>query len=99
MPEYHLFKERERLLELLNKENDLRYNAMIMRERREPVPEDQEDLSEEEEAEKDKLLDSGLTHWTKNDFYAFIRGNELFGRNNFTAITKVNSIFIGQKIN
>lgn len=89
LPEYHLYRNKDRLIELLNKENDLRYNAMLMREKREYVPPQLEELSPEEEAEKQELLDSGLTHWTKNDFYAFVRANELFGRENYQAITKV----------
>jgi hypothetical protein len=63
---------------------------MLMREKREYVPPQLEELSPEEEAEKQELLDSGLTHWTKNDFYAFVRANELFGRENYNAIMKVN---------
>lgn len=92
MPKYHLYQNRERMMELLNKENDLKYNAMIMRDQRQIVPESFERLDDEEEKEKDRLIDSGFTSWTKNDFLAFVRGNELYGRQNFEKITQVISV-------
>jgi hypothetical protein len=39
------------LIELLNKENNLKYNAMVMRERREYVPPNFEELAAEEDTE------------------------------------------------
>lgn len=85
--EYHLFEEKEKLLELLNKENEFKHNANIFRENRLSVPESLERLSNEDEIEKQRLLDLAFTNWTKNDYYAFIRGNEKYGRTNFKKIT------------
>ena len=61
---------------------------MVLRENREIVPESLENLPDEEENEKIRLLESGLTFWTKSDFFAFIRGSELFGRENYEQITE-----------
>lgn len=80
-------------MELLEKENDLRYNAAILRERREIVPSCLEELPQEEEEEKEKLLDTGFSDWTKNEFTAFLRACEKFGRSNFERIANVNTIY------
>lgn len=38
-------------------------------------------LTEDEIAERDELLQKGFIQWKKQDFYAFLRANEQFGRN------------------
>lgn len=76
-------------MELLEKESDLKYNAAVMRERREYVPSSLEELSKEENAEKEKLLLSGFNDWTRNDFAVFVRGCERFGRTDIFKITEV----------
>jgi SWI/SNF-related matrix-associated actin-dependent regulator of chromatin subfamily A member 5 len=45
-------------------------------------------LSPEEEAEKQSLLDKGFRNWGKRDFWAFMRGCEAFGRDNYEAIAE-----------
>lgn len=88
LSEYHLYLERTKLLELLNKENDLKYNALVLKENRMIVPESLEKLPDDEEEEKDRLMDLGFTNWTKNDFNAFLRGNEKYGRTSLENITR-----------
>lgn len=93
LPEYHFYEDRKELLKLLEKENDLFYNAQVQREKREIIPDSLTMLEPQEEKEKDRLLATGFTSWTKNDFQAFIRGCEKFGRNNFKKISQ----FVGSK--
>nr|AML25532.1 ATP-dependent chromatin remodeler iswi-1 [Euschistus heros] len=47
-----------------------------------------EPLSEEELAEKEKLLTQGFTNWTKRDFNQFIKANEKYGRDDIDNISK-----------
>lgn len=49
---------------------------------------DAEPLSEEEVAEKEKLLTQGFTNWTKRDFNQFIKANEKYGRDDIENIAK-----------
>ena len=80
MSEYHFYHNKERLQELLDKENELKYNAAVMRERREIVPLSLEELSKEDSEEKNRLLESGFSDWTRNEFNSFVRACEKFGR-------------------
>lgn len=41
-----------------------------------PAPDDPHPLSEEEMAEKEKLLQDGFTNWNRRDFNAFTRACE-----------------------
>ena len=43
-------------------------------------------LTDDEQAEKDKLTASGFPDWTRRDFYAFVKGCERFGRDNIVSI-------------
>ncbi|GAA6060422.1 hypothetical protein JCM10212_002190 [Sporobolomyces blumeae] len=45
-----------------------------------------EPLTEEEKQEKEELSGLGFTDWNKRDFQSFIRGSELYGRDNFEGI-------------
>jgi len=47
-----------------------------------------EELTPEEEAQKDELLKAGFAEWGRRDFQAFIRANEKHGRSNIAALTK-----------
>ncbi|EEB20390.1 helicase, putative [Pediculus humanus corporis] len=49
---------------------------------------DAEPLSDEEVAEKEKLLTQGFTTWTKRDFNQFIKANEKYGRDDIENIAK-----------
>ena len=39
-----------------------------------------EELTEEEQKEKEELLREGFSNWTKRDFSMFIKANEKYGR-------------------
>jgi SWI/SNF-related matrix-associated actin-dependent regulator of chromatin subfamily A member 5 len=41
-----------------------------------PSPEDPQPLSEEEVAEKERLLQEGFSNWNRRDFNAFVRACE-----------------------
>ena len=84
-----LLEKRERLLELLEKEAELKYNAALMRERREFVPVSLEELPKEENDEKEQLLFSGFLDWNRNEFAAFLRACEKFSRSEFEKIADV----------
>lgn len=47
-----------------------------------------EPLTDEEMAEKEKLLTQGFTSWTKRDFNQFIKANEKFGREDLDNIAR-----------
>lgn len=49
---------------------------------------DADQLTEEEIAEKEKLLTEGFTNWTKRDFNQFIKANEKFGRDDIESIAR-----------
>lgn len=46
-----------------------------------------EPLTEEELTEKEELVKNGFENWHRRDYYAFIRGNEKFGRKDLEGIT------------
>lgn len=37
-------------------------------------------LNDEELAEKEEMLQHGFDNWARRDYFAFIRGNEKYGR-------------------
>ncbi|GAA5825863.1 hypothetical protein JCM3770_003364 [Rhodotorula araucariae] len=45
-----------------------------------------EPLTEEEKQEKEELQGEGFNDWTKREFQAFIRGTEMYGRENYAGI-------------
>ncbi|GAA6036132.1 hypothetical protein JCM8097_006631 [Rhodosporidiobolus ruineniae] len=45
-----------------------------------------EPLTEEEKAEKEELMQLGFVDWTKREFQAFVRGMEMYGRDDYEAI-------------
>eukprot|EP00127_Corallochytrium_limacisporum_P006544 Clim_evm16s230 gene=Clim_evmTU16s230 len=47
-----------------------------------------EPLTEEEQAEKDKLLEEGFSEWQKRDFNQYIKACERYGRNDIESISK-----------
>jgi len=47
-----------------------------------------EPLTEEEQVEKEALMDKGFGEWTKRDFAAFIKACERYGRENLEEIAK-----------
>jgi hypothetical protein len=49
---------------------------------------DAEELTEEEQEEKNELLTQGFTIWSKRDFNQFIRLHEKYGRNDINSISK-----------
>lgn len=53
------------------------------------MPTSLEELPKEEEEEKEQLLATGFSDWSKNEFAAFLRGCEKFGRFNFERISNV----------
>lgn len=55
------------------------------------MPPSLEELPKEEEAEKERLLDTGFSDWTKNEFLSYLRACEKFGRHNHERIANVNS--------
>ena len=89
LQEHHFYENKDKLVELMEKENDLKYNAAVMRERREIVPTSLEELPKEEHKLKERLLATGFGEWSRNEFSAFLRGCEKFGRNDFERIANV----------
>ncbi|KAK9509609.1 hypothetical protein O3M35_006882 [Rhynocoris fuscipes] len=61
--------------------------ARVQREEQRKIDE-AEPLTEEEVAEKEKLLTQGFTNWTKRDFNQFIKANEKYGRDDIDNISK-----------
>ncbi|CAF2997827.1 unnamed protein product [Rotaria socialis] len=47
-----------------------------------------ETLNEDEQYEKDQLLQQGFCNWTKRDFNQFIKANEKYGRDDLDAICR-----------
>ncbi|GAA5986339.1 hypothetical protein JCM10908_003710 [Rhodotorula pacifica] len=45
-----------------------------------------EPLTAEEKEEKDSLLGQGFVDWNKRDYFAFVKGSELYGRDNYEGI-------------
>ena len=86
LPAYHFYEDRERLLEILNKENDHKYEMAT----RKPETElNTEFLTDKEAAEKEKLLSSGFISWTKSDFLSFVKGLEKYTRKGFREIAEM----------
>ncbi|EFJ50690.1 hypothetical protein VOLCADRAFT_80059 [Volvox carteri f. nagariensis] len=51
-----------------------------------PSADDPQPLTEEEQAEREQLLEDGFKDWTKRDFNAFVRACEKYGRENIPQI-------------
>ncbi len=54
-----------------------------------PTDEDPAPLSEEEVAEKEKLLDTGFSNWNRRDFSAFVRACEKYGRGALDMVSRL----------
>ncbi|CAL5219362.1 g1181 [Coccomyxa viridis] len=53
-----------------------------------PAPDDPQPLSEEDIAEKDKLLGEGYSNWNRRDFNSFTRACEKYGRESLAEIAR-----------
>jgi SWI/SNF-related matrix-associated actin-dependent regulator of chromatin subfamily A member 5 len=49
---------------------------------------DAEPLSDEEQGEKERLLTTGFTNWSKRDFNQFIKANEKYGRDDIENVAR-----------
>lgn len=49
---------------------------------------DAEPLTEEEKAEKDRLIEAGFPEWNKRDFQQFLNGSAKYGRTNYEGISE-----------
>jgi hypothetical protein len=61
--------------------------AKVQREEQRKIDE-AEQLTDEEQAEKESLLTQGFISWTKRDFNQFIKANEKYGRDDVEYMTK-----------
>jgi len=105
LPEYQFYNNRERLIELLtksaewdaNKKNKSSANAANEDQDGEKVEDAEKDkelaanrgLTKAEADEKDKLLASGYSDWTKDDYLSFVKACEKYGRKDFQKISEV----------
>jgi SWI/SNF-related matrix-associated actin-dependent regulator of chromatin subfamily A member 5 len=92
LPNYHFYEDRERLLELLNKENDYKYEMAVKKAN--PNTENGTEnicapLTDKENREKEELISTGFSEWSKNDFNGFIKGCEKFGRKAYKEIAEL----------
>ena len=60
--------------------------AKIQREEQKRIDES-EPLTEDEQAEKEDLLQQGFTNWSRRDFNQFIKANEKYGRDDLDSIS------------
>jgi hypothetical protein len=58
----------------------------LIREEQQALIDTAEPLNEAELAEKEELVKHGFGNWFKRDYWAFIRGNEKYGRTNLADI-------------
>lgn len=89
LPEHYLFPQRERLTELLTRENEFKSRQKQPKSMNSAAIVEEEavvGLSPEEIEEKERLLKAGFQNWTKVEFLAFIQGCERYGRNEFEKI-------------
>jgi len=87
----HQFFDAEGLDDLDLKEerwNDYLNNKTRKRTRGEPPLEKPERFTEKDKIQKKTLLTKGYSAWSKKDFSNFIRGCEMYGRNNFKKIAE-----------
>jgi SWI/SNF-related matrix-associated actin-dependent regulator of chromatin subfamily A member 5 len=93
----------QRLFELLDQEiyhyrksvgyrvplnSDLGVDAKKIQKEEQKKIDEADELTEEEQEEKDDLLTQGFTNWSKRDFNQFIRLHEKYGRDDIDAISK-----------
>jgi hypothetical protein len=70
--------------------------AKVQREEQRKIDE-AEQLTDEEQAEKESLLTQGFISWTKRDFNQFIKANEKYGRDDVEYMTKeVEGVYLRQ---
>lgn len=70
--------------------------AKVQREEQRKIDE-AEQLTDDEQAEKESLLTQGFISWTKRDFNQFIKANEKYGRDDVEYMTKeVEGVYVRQ---
>lgn len=106
LPDFQFFENRERLIELITKELDFmsknkdskpegdKEDIMRSKEDEESKKDQADGLTNEERAEKEKLMLTGFIDWNKDEFAAFLRGCERYGRKDFKAISEVSIKYI-----
>jgi len=67
---------------------DLGADAERIQKEEQKKVDDSEELTEDEQAEKEELLQDGFANWTKRDFNQFIKLNEKYGREDIVSINK-----------
>ncbi|CAH1776599.1 unnamed protein product [Owenia fusiformis] len=70
------------------KNHDLGPDAEKVRKEEQRKIDEAEPLDEEEQAEKERLLNEGFTGWNKRDFNQFIKANEKYGRDDIDSISR-----------
>ncbi|EGR30833.1 snf2 family DNA-dependent ATPase, putative [Ichthyophthirius multifiliis] len=85
LPEHQLFLERERLQELLQKEED--YKCLSFRARKGDDGLEENGLTVSENEEKNRFQNTGFPIWLKQEFHSFLQGCERFGRESYQEIS------------
>lgn len=73
LQDYKFYSDAVRLKELLEKEQEGRFDPKHR-------------LTEEEKTEKNEIYESGFIDWDKKEYFRFIRALEMFGTNDYTNI-------------
>lgn len=93
--DHHLYRDRERLQQLLQKEEDyltyLKYakNSAIHFEKDDDEQVDERGLTPSERKQCTELSATGFPEWTRQEFTDFLLGSEKYGRNDITYIQEV----------
>lgn len=91
LPEHQLFLEREKLQELLQKEED--YKCLSIRakkfEKDEENQIEENGLTSRENQLKDTYWQTGFPTWLKQEYTSFLQGCERFGKSAFKEISEV----------
>lgn len=89
IPIYHLYKNRERLLELKQKQiNYYQDNNIKLPEKFDEEVHLTEGLSEEEAKELQELFNTGFQNWDKKEYETFVSLTEEYGRNEVEKIAQ-----------
>ena len=75
-------------VQTLNLNTDLGVDAKRIQKEEQKKIDEVEELSEDDQLEKEDLLKEGFRTWSKRDFYQFIRLNEKYGREDIENISK-----------
>lgn len=103
LPEYQFYSNRDRLIELLTKSAEWDANkksksgANAEGDKEEDAEKEKElaanrGLTKTEADEKDRLLVSGYSDWTKDDYLSFVKACEKYGRKDFQKISEVSIV-------